>query len=64
MGERFIIYQTICMQLYALNKMTDATECIHEMTSELGGETDLPAQQAVWVLSERFYMRIGIVVHV
>ncbi|KAF8548528.1 hypothetical protein OG21DRAFT_750496 [Imleria badia] len=49
MASRFTIYQTICTQLEAVNKITDATDCIHEMTSELGGEINLPDEQAEWV---------------
>ncbi|KAF8547645.1 hypothetical protein OG21DRAFT_860256 [Imleria badia] len=49
MASRFTIYQTICIQLDTLNKITDATECFHAMTRVLGGETNLPAQQAKWV---------------
>ena len=54
MLSRFIIYRTICEQLDTLNRITDATECFHQMTSELGEEINLHGEQAEWVLGERF----------
>lgn len=52
-----MIYRTICKELDALNKITDASECFRDMMHELGGETNLPTEQAEWAAGERFYMR-------
>ena len=55
-SSRFIIYRTICEHLDTLDEITDATECFHQMTTELGEEINLHIEQAEWVLSERFYI--------
>ena len=52
-SSRFTIYRTICEQLDTLNKITDTTECFHEMTRELEEEINLHVEQAEWVLGKR-----------
>ena len=49
MSSRFTIYRTICEQLDTLDKVKDATECFHQMTSELGEETNANDEQVEWV---------------
>ena len=52
-SSRFTIYRTICELLDTLDKITDATECFHEMTSELEEEIHLHIEQTEWVHGER-----------
>ena len=48
-----MIYRTICEQLDTLDKITDAAECFHKMTSELGEEIHLHVEQTEWVRGKR-----------
>jgi hypothetical protein len=53
MSSRFTIYRTICEQLDTLDRITEATECFHQMTNELGDETTVHVAQAEWIHGER-----------
>jgi len=50
---RFTIYRALCDHLETLNQIMDATDCFHQMMSELGGGTNLRVEQAEWILGER-----------
>ena len=49
---RFAIYLTLCDHLETLDQITAATECFHQMNSELGKEVELHAEKSEWVFGE------------
>lgn len=49
-APRISVYQALCEYLEAIDRITDATECIHEMECELAQETN--NEQATWIISE------------
>ena len=51
-----MIYRAICLRLEAINRILDATECFHRMSSELGGETGPHNEQEKWVHGEELPM--------
>jgi hypothetical protein len=53
MSSRFTIYRTICEQLDTLDRITDATECFHQMTNELGEGENVHVTEAEWIHGER-----------
>ncbi|KAF8546776.1 hypothetical protein OG21DRAFT_1527604 [Imleria badia] len=55
MGLRFTVYRALCEHLEAIDRITDATECFHEMESELTHQTN--SEQANWI--QDFKSRCG-----
>ena len=51
-APRFIIYRAICEVLEMFGRVLDASNCFHQMVSELAGQTDAHDEQAKWVLGE------------
>ena len=49
---RVTIYRAICERLEAIDRITDAIECFHEMMSELGGEVYMSGPMTEWVSGE------------
>ncbi|KAF8556447.1 hypothetical protein OG21DRAFT_1459308 [Imleria badia] len=47
-APRFAIYCAICEQLEGIDRITDATECFHEMESEWAQQTD--REQGEWMI--------------
>ncbi|KAG9310443.1 hypothetical protein JVU11DRAFT_9583 [Chiua virens] len=45
--SRFTIYKTICEHLSIVDRITDVTECLHEMKSELGQKIE--GREAQWI---------------
>ena len=50
MSPRFVIYQVICERLEAIDHVTDAVACFHEMSSEL--EQEMEGGEAGWILGK------------
>ncbi|KAF8552627.1 hypothetical protein OG21DRAFT_1498291 [Imleria badia] len=48
-APRFTIYRAVCERLEAIDRITDATECFHQIVSEL----DTRGEQAKWALEFR-----------
>ena len=48
-----MVYRVLCDHLETLNQIMVATECFHQMMSELGGDKNLHVEQAEWVLGKR-----------
>ncbi|KAF8439820.1 hypothetical protein L210DRAFT_3645803 [Boletus edulis BED1] len=46
----FMIRQGLCKALYAAGRTKDAADCFHQMTSELGGETNQHGDRLEWNL--------------
>jgi hypothetical protein len=54
---RVTVHRVICERLEAIDRLTDAIECFHEMTSKLGGEVDTSEPMTEWVSGEfMFYL--------
>jgi hypothetical protein len=54
---RVTIYRVLCEHLEAIDRVTDAIECLLEMTSELGGEVYMSRPITEWVSGEfMFYL--------
>ena len=51
-APRFIIYRAICERLEMIDRVLDASNCFHQMVSELEGQTNTHDEQAKWVLGE------------
>ena len=49
---RVTIYRVICERLKAIDRVTDAIECFHEMMSELAGEVYMSGPMTEWVSGE------------
>jgi hypothetical protein len=49
---RVTIYRAICERLQAIDRVTDAIECFHEMMSELEGEVYMSGPATAWVSGE------------
>ena len=47
-----MIYRALCDHLEILGQIIAATECFHQMDSELGEEVKLHAEHAEWVVGE------------
>ena len=47
-----MIYRVLCERLETMDRVTDAVECFHQMTSALGGEINLDGEQSDWALGE------------
>ena len=50
--SRFTIYWALCDHLETTDRVTDAVECFHQMTAELGGEMNLHGEHSEWALGE------------
>ncbi|KAF8423147.1 hypothetical protein L210DRAFT_3570785 [Boletus edulis BED1] len=46
---RPMIYRAVCERLEIVDRITDAVECFHEMTSGLGGEVYMTGPMTKWV---------------
>ena len=54
---RVTLYRVICERLEAIDRLTDAIECFHEMMSELGEEVYMSGPMTMWVSGEfMFYL--------
>ena len=49
---RVTIYRVVCERLEKMDRVTDAIECFHHMTTELGGNMNLRGEQWKWILGE------------
>ncbi|KAF8127986.1 hypothetical protein EV363DRAFT_1171198, partial [Boletus edulis] len=49
---RPMIYRAVCERLEMVDRITDAVECFHEMTSGLGGEVYMIGPMTEWVCGE------------
>ena len=47
-----VIYWVICDRLEKIGRITDAVECFNEMTTELGGETNMDGDVLQWASGE------------
>ncbi|KAF8551893.1 hypothetical protein OG21DRAFT_217664 [Imleria badia] len=45
-APRFTVYRALCEHLKAIDQIADATECLHEMESQLAQQTDI--ERALW----------------
>ncbi|KAF8119879.1 hypothetical protein EV363DRAFT_1378598 [Boletus edulis] len=49
---RFIAYRVICECLERTNRLTDVSECLHQMVDEMVGKANTYVEEAEWVLGE------------
>ena len=49
---RVTIYRVVCEHLEKMDRVTDAVECYHHMTTELGGKMNLRGEHWKWILGE------------
>ena len=43
-----MIYRVVCERLETLDRVTDALECFHQMTSALGRNMNLHGEHSEW----------------
>ena len=53
-----MIRQRLCEALYAADLFKDAVDCFHQMTAELGEETNLHGENLEWPLGEWSYSAV------
>ena len=58
-APRRVVYQTICEQLEAAARITDATECFQEMMDELGEEVYTTGPTTEWFYGEFIFYRFS-----
>ena len=49
---RFSIYRVICERLETTDRITNASECLHQMADELVEQENAHDEQVQWVLGE------------
>ena len=52
-APRFTMYRALCENLKMINRITDAIDCFHQMSSELAGVTTTDGEQAQWAVGEQ-----------
>lgn len=53
MIPRFTAYRAVCEHLEKIDRVTDASECCHQMVGELTEKTSVLDEEVGWVLGER-----------
>ena len=48
-----MVYQVVCERLEMIDRVMDAVESFHQMTSELGREMNLHGEHSEWALGDR-----------
>lgn len=54
------MYRVVCECFETMDCVMDAVECFHQMTAELGEETNLYSEQFKWVLGEWPPIHVGV----
>ena len=57
-------YRVVCERLETIDHVADAVECFHQMTTELGGETNLHGEHSEWALGEWLHILVGVVAYI